>query len=299
MTRTSCRLLLAAFASVCVAVAAGCDGDESTPPSATTGAGTTSQTTTQETSSVAVYFLRGEKVSPVRRTIAATPAVARGALTELLAGPTEDEVASGLASAIPAGTALRDVSISDGVATVDLDGTFDDGGGSASMLGRVAQVVATLTRFPTVDRVAFRIDGRPVEAIGGEGVVVDPPIGRGAIEEQTPQILVESPLPGDTVTEPDPAARHRERIRGHRLDRREGRDGKGGPPDVHDRDLGDGHARDVRHDARAPRPGGKGDRGGLRVLRRGRTAAARRRGAPDARPVTARYCDGPAAPQAD
>lgn len=70
------------------------------------------------------------------------------------------------------------------------------------MLGRVAQVVATLTRFPTVDRVAFRIDGRPVEAIGGEGVVVDPPIGRGAIEEQTPQILVESPLPGDTVTSP-------------------------------------------------------------------------------------------------
>ena len=138
----------------------------------------------------------------MRRTIAATPAVARAALTELLAGPTEEEAASGLASAIPAGTSLRDVSVSGGVATVDLDGTFDDGGGSASMLGRVAQVVATLTRFPTVDRVAFRIDGRPVEAIGGEGVVVDPPVGRGAIEEQTPQILVESPLPGDTVTSP-------------------------------------------------------------------------------------------------
>jgi hypothetical protein len=138
----------------------------------------------------------------VRRTIAATRAVARAALTELLAGPTEEEVASGLTSTIPAGTTLRDVGVSGGVATVDLDGTFDDGGGSASMLGRVAQVVATLTRFPTVDRVAFRIDGRPVQAIGGEGVVVDPPIGRGAIEEQTPQILVESPLPGDTVTSP-------------------------------------------------------------------------------------------------
>ena len=70
------------------------------------------------------------------------------------------------------------------------------------MLGRVAQVVATLTRFPTVERVAFRIDGDPVEAIGGEGVAVDPPIGRAAIEGQTPQIVVESPLPGDSVTSP-------------------------------------------------------------------------------------------------
>jgi hypothetical protein len=70
------------------------------------------------------------------------------------------------------------------------------------MLGRVAQIVATLTRFPTIERVAFRIDGEPVQAVGGEGVVVDPPVGRRAIEEQTPQILVESPLPGDTVRSP-------------------------------------------------------------------------------------------------
>jgi hypothetical protein len=120
----------------------------------------------------------------------------------LLAGPTRAEVAAGLSTAIPEGTELRGVSVSNGVATVDLGGTFEDGGGSVSMLGRIAQVVATLTRFPTVQRVAFRIDGRPVDAIGGEGVVVDPPVGRRAIEGQTPQILVESPLPGETVTSP-------------------------------------------------------------------------------------------------
>ncbi len=138
----------------------------------------------------------------MRRSIAATPAVARAAVTELLDGPTSEESANGLATAIPAATRLRDVSLADGVATVDLGGAFDDGGGSASMLGRIAQVVATLTRFPTIQRVAFRIDGTPVQAIGGEGVVVDPPIGRRAIEEQSPQILIESPLPGDTVRSP-------------------------------------------------------------------------------------------------
>jgi germination protein M len=177
-----------------------CDGGSDRPrPSETTS---TDGTTTPAQSSVAVYFLRDGKVSPVRRTIAATPAVARAALTTLLDGPTEEESADGLASAIPPGTHLRDIAVADGVATVDLDRAFGEGSGSASMLGRVAQVVATLTRFPTIQRVAFRIDGTPVRAIGGEGVVVDPPIGRLAIEEQTPQILIESPLPGDTVRSP-------------------------------------------------------------------------------------------------
>ncbi len=185
---------------LCALLAVGCDsGDSSRATGPTTASATES---TPATSAVAVYFLRDGKVSPVRRTIHATREVARGALTELLEGPTDKEAAKGLSSAIPTGTTLRDVSLADGVATVDLDGTFGGGGGSASMLGRVAQVVATLTRFPTVDRVAFRIDGMPVGAIGGEGVVVDPPIGRLAIEEQTPQILVESPLPGDTVRSP-------------------------------------------------------------------------------------------------
>lgn len=198
------HLAAATLAAACLALGTGCDGDEPAPPATTTAPGptTTGETTAPETTSVAVYLLRDERVSPVRRTVPATTAVARAALEELLDGPTQAEAASGLVSTIPEGTALRDVSIANGVATVDLDGRFDDGGGSASMLGRVAQVVATLTRFPTVERVAFRLDGRPVEAIGGEGVVVDPPVGRADIEGQTPQILVESPLPGDTVSSP-------------------------------------------------------------------------------------------------
>lgn len=193
---------VATAAMLCGLLAAGCDNGS---PTAETAAGTTTTAATETetaTSSVAVYLLRDGKVSPVRRSVESTPAVARAALTELLDGPTARERADGLSSAIPSGTTLRDISLADGVATVDLSGRFDDGGGSASMLGRVAQVVATLTRFPTVERVAFRIDGKPVEAIGGKGVVVDPPVGRGAIEEQTPQILVESPLPGDSVRSP-------------------------------------------------------------------------------------------------
>jgi hypothetical protein len=198
---TRARVALAALALA--ALAAGCDGAGDGDSSATTRTTATTPTTTSPgATSVAVYFLRDGKVAPVRRTVPATTAVARAAMRALLAGPTETERDAGLVSAIPEGTSLRDIALADGVATVDLDGRFDEGGGSASMLGRVAQVVATLTRFSTVRRVRFRLDGDPVDAIGGEGVVVAPPVGRLEIEQQTPQILVESPLPGDRVTSP-------------------------------------------------------------------------------------------------
>jgi hypothetical protein len=195
--------VLAALLALLLLVAAGCDGnEEAVPPPETTGPVETTPQPTPETSTFAVYMLRDGVIAPLRRTVASTPAVARAALEALMTGPTDAEESDGLVTAIPDGTTLLGVTVADGVATVDLSGTFDDGGGSASMLGRVAQVVATLTQFSTIERVAFRLDGEPIETVGGEGVVVDPPIGRTAIEEQSPQILIESPLPEDTVTSP-------------------------------------------------------------------------------------------------
>jgi sporulation and spore germination protein/immunoglobulin-like protein involved in spore germination len=190
----------------------GCGGDDD--EAAPGGGGTTSvaTTTTAETTAgettpvestlaVNVYFLRGEKLGVTWRP-AAGLAVARGAMEGLLEGPTAAERAAGLSTEIPEGTELLGVSKANGTVTVDLSGAFDDGGGSASMQARVAQVVATLTQFPGFERVAFRIDGQPVQSIGGEGVVVDPPVGREEIEAQTPAILVESPGVLQTVASP-------------------------------------------------------------------------------------------------
>lgn len=151
---------------------------------------------------LAVYLVRGEQVAPVRRLVPSTTGVARAALMALLRGPTVAERRAGYRSSIPVGTRLRSVAVSRGVATVDLNRRFEAGGGSLSMLLRVAQVVHTATQFPTVRKVAFRLDGKPVEAIGGEGVIVSPPVGRADFEGQAPPILVEQPLPGDTVRSP-------------------------------------------------------------------------------------------------
>lgn len=69
------------------------------------------------------------------------------------------------------------------------------------MQARVAQVVYTLTQFPTVERVSFRLDGEDVDAIGGEGVLASE-VDRGEFENVTPAILLESPVPGDRVASP-------------------------------------------------------------------------------------------------
>ena len=157
-------------------------------------AGASSSRTTR----VGIYFVRGERVQPVGRTVTA-PGVARGALLALLRGPSAPERRKGYGTMIPAGVEVRGVSIVGGVASVDLSRRFESGGGSLSMLLRVAQVVHTMTQFPHVQRVQFRLDGNAVEAIGGEGIVVAPAVGRGDFEAQAPPILVELPLPGAVI----------------------------------------------------------------------------------------------------
>jgi Immunoglobulin-like domain of bacterial spore germination/Sporulation and spore germination len=153
-------------------------------------------------SSVAIYLVRGAKVTPVRRLVPQTSAPARASLLALLRGPTSGERRAGYTTMLPSRTALRDLALAHGTLTVDLSSRFQAGGGSLSMQLRVAQVVFTATQFPSIKRIAFRLDGSPVKAIGGEGVLVDPPVGRAAFEAQAPAILVEQPLPGDIVTTP-------------------------------------------------------------------------------------------------
>lgn len=76
---------------------------------------------------VKVYLLRDERLTIVHRLVPG-PAVLQGALTELLAGPTDEERADGLVSAVPPGTELLGVDLDAGLATVDLTSDFDSGG---------------------------------------------------------------------------------------------------------------------------------------------------------------------------
>jgi spore germination protein GerM len=132
----------------------------------------------RRTLSLEVWFVRRGRLVERRRTHKRTPRVATAALGELFAGVSEPERQEGLTTAVPAGTKLLGISVTGGVATVDLTSAYQAGGGSRSMQLRLGQVVYTLTQFPTVRAVRFELDGTPVNVFSSEGIVLDHPVGR-------------------------------------------------------------------------------------------------------------------------
>lgn len=126
------------------------------------------------TSSIAVYLVRDGKVAPVRRVVEGTEdGRAATAIDALSDGPTAEERDAGYATSLPASLPLE---LDGGAATVD---------GAVSDLG-AAQLVNTLSQFPEVDRI----------------VVEGEELTRQDVDDETPPIVIESPLDGDVVTSP-------------------------------------------------------------------------------------------------
>jgi len=146
-----------------------------------------------------VWLTRGESLFLTWREREGTPRVGTAAMEDLLAGPTPLEASAGVATVIPAGTRLLGLTISKGVATVDLSSEFESGGGSASMSARLAQVTCTLDQFETVKGVSFELDGQPVDVFSGEGIVLDHPVRCRDYADLLPVILVEHPSLGQRV----------------------------------------------------------------------------------------------------
>jgi hypothetical protein len=175
-------------------------------PTTTAVATTAPPTTAPPQGEIAVYvFFAGYPVEPGPFLV---PLARRGegdvaeALTLLLEGVTEEEAAAGLSSPVPEGTRLLGVEVAGGVASVDLSGEFESGGGSLSVLGRVAEVVYTATQFEAVDAVDFLIDGTPVDVLTGEGLIVDRPQTRADYVDLVPAIFVDGPYWGSSVALP-------------------------------------------------------------------------------------------------
>jgi hypothetical protein len=167
----------------------------SAQPGGTPTAAATPVAPSAGTSVVRAYFFlrRDGGLLPVLREVPKTVQVATAAMNALLAGPTDVENDDRISNAVPKATQLLGLSIKDGVATVDLSGDFDGGGGAAAAEYRLGQVVYTLTQFPTITSVLFQIDGRNVTAFGSAGVALDRPVGRDDYVELLPAIFVDRP----------------------------------------------------------------------------------------------------------
>lgn len=185
----------------------GAEETTTTQPAVTTTSVPSNTTSTtavsgDDTTTLRVYFTRNEQICAATRIIPKTQEVGAAAMKALLAGPTAEEKQAGMVSTIPERTTFLGLDVDNGIATVDLSKEYESGGGSLSMFMRLAEVVFTLTQFPTVEGVNFKLDGQPIEVLGGEGIIIDHPMTRADYEDQSPVILVESPTLGAAVTSP-------------------------------------------------------------------------------------------------
>ncbi|MEU8115115.1 Gmad2 immunoglobulin-like domain-containing protein [Micromonospora sp. NPDC048947] len=155
----------------------------SPPANRPSGPSTAASTGTRRPDLVTIelWYVRAGLLVPTRRTRPATVSTSRLALTELAAGPSPAEAATGMITLLPAGVTVT--RIADGVATLRLPSVGDP----ASRRLREAQVVWTLTQFPSVRQV--RLDGAA-------------PVDRADYADLLPPIVVTGPIPGERVSAP-------------------------------------------------------------------------------------------------
>ncbi|HEY9694505.1 MAG TPA: GerMN domain-containing protein [Oculatellaceae cyanobacterium] len=106
-------------------------------------------------------------------------AVLEQAFATLLAGSTDPTVTT----TIPEGTKLRSLEVRNDGVHINLSEEFIKGGGSASMTGRVAQILYSATSLNPDAQVWIDVEGEKLEVLGGEGLELDQPITRKSFEE--------------------------------------------------------------------------------------------------------------------
>ena len=134
------------------------------------------------------------------RTEPFVPGVGARSVEAVLEGPTNDESAAGLSSAINPGTRLLGLTIHSGVATVNLDETFGAEETPATAVGSLSQIVYTLTQFDSIDGVVFEVGGSRLTNF--DGYELRGPQRRASFADQLPAILLESPGIGERVSSP-------------------------------------------------------------------------------------------------
>jgi hypothetical protein len=106
----------------------------------------------------------------------------RSAFGRLLAGSNNPDYFS----EIPQGTKLLSLRVLGENIYIDLSNEFTTGGGTASMTGRLAQVLYTATSLDPNAQIFLSIEGETLEVLGGEGLMVDQPLTRTNFQANFP-----------------------------------------------------------------------------------------------------------------
>lgn len=106
--------------------------------------------------------------------------VLKTAIERLLAGTNDPSYASN----IPPQTKLLSANMDKTGIHLNLSQAFTEGGGSASMQGRLQQVLYTATSIDPQAQVWLSVEGEPLELLGGEGILVAQPMTRQWFETE-------------------------------------------------------------------------------------------------------------------
>lgn len=175
------RALLCLIALLTTARATACGSGSNSKPPSTTPASTLSMPV--ETFFVRAYFFRDGKLAPVGRKTVLTLRVGNASIGALIAGPNAAERRIGFSTALPAGIQQKRIVLHGETLTIEL----------TKNLNRAAraQVVTTLTGYPTVQGVVLVTPAGTTSALSGAD-----------FENLFPAVLIGSPLPFAQVKSP-------------------------------------------------------------------------------------------------
>jgi spore germination protein GerM len=133
-----------------------------------------------------IYLTRDGHLVAVTRAEAVAEDRLESALRMLLRGPTDQEAAGGLGTAIPLDAGWIDGSVSSSIASINLSSGFELGAEQSILALRVAQVVFTATEVPGVSKVRLLIDGEPIDVVTDDGETRGGPVGRADYASLSP-----------------------------------------------------------------------------------------------------------------
>lgn len=146
------------------------------PPGLVAPESTTTLPAPESTEIVQLYYVREGLLVPTIDEVSLNASLTE-ILTALVTGPDQELSNVGFRSAFAGADVVRGVSLSAGVATVDLTVSFVQIPVSDQVLG-LGEIVLTLTARPGVGQVLFTLDGQVIQVPRADGTVVAQAVSR-------------------------------------------------------------------------------------------------------------------------
>ncbi len=104
-------------------------------------------------------------------------------IKELLEGPNFVEKKAGAYSEIPKGTKLIGIEQQGNNVIINLSSDFQYGGGTDSIYSRMRQLIKTALANSKGKNIYLYLDGKQVDVIGGEGIMVNQPLSESSLDD--------------------------------------------------------------------------------------------------------------------